>query len=77
MKERLEEFSIPEGESGIDFFLICPWDRVEPHEDGDFYISLTLYPNFVILTNSGKLVVLIRDTKQWYSSCLTAFGPKT
>ncbi len=78
MKEDLEECYLPERDSGVGFFLICPWYRVKDYlaDDGSFYTSF-LYMNYVVLTTSGKLVVRIRDTKKWYSSCFTTFEPKT
>ena len=76
MTEDLERFSLPEGDSEIDFFLICPWYMGPKSDEGKSYISLSLYPNYVILSNSGKLKVLIRDTPEWYSTCLTESGPK-
>ncbi len=67
-----------DGDPDFDFFLVCPWYRVYNHydDDGSYYISF-LYMNAVALTNSGKLVVRIRDTKNERSlSCLTASGSR-
>ena len=77
MKELYENYVLPEDDSEIDFFLICPWYGSESPDDGKTYISVFLYPHYVILNKSGKLRVLIRDTTEWYSTCLTEYGPKT
>ena len=75
-----ESFAIQdrvEGDSGIDFFVICPWYESKACDGGKTYVSVRLYPHYVILTNKGKLIVLIRDTPTWSSTCLSDTGPQT
>ena len=76
MKEWYESYVLPEDDSEIDFFLICPWYESKSPDDGKTYISVSLYPHYVILNKSGKLRVLIRDTTEWSSRCLTGSGLK-
>ena len=38
----------------LTFFLICPWYESKSPDDGKTYISVSLYPHYVILNKKRK-----------------------